>query len=905
MSGIVFRDYNSNGIRENTSVAGANNTTGSDAFVEPYVAGVTVELFNNAGSLGIQQTDTNGSYNFTGIPAGPYRVEFKSLRQGDFSSVTGTGNNTSIQFLPSAGGTANFSINYPADYYQQTPILVTPQQIARAYNGSFTDEPALVGIPFSYGSPGGGDPDTVFLPEQPGGSPFTLATHGQIGSTYGTAWDRKNNTLFVSAFQKKHTGFGPEGAGAIYKLNVDPTTGVAGTPSLFVDVADFPGVVVHSYHGADLNLQYDATAASYAGKASLGDMDISDDHRFLYVWVLSGINAPFDNKLLEIEANTGNLTNTWTLPKSLPGSTDPGDIRPMAVKYYRGQVYVGIMNTAETTQNDTDIHAYIYKLDPAQGASAAFAKVVQFEPNGSVLNKAIPWITQNVSNAKRQYMFADIEFYGDDIIAGMRDRIGDQGGNDIPGANYNSITEGDVVTLWWDSSSNNYVLENNGSAGSNRPGSNPAWGYPDGEFYWGDGLNDSPLEGFLHREISIGGLAQIPGRHLALTSMNPFNPWNRKTESAGILWLNNNSGSPEKAYRLYDGGLNNDSTFGKANGLGDLEALGTLAPIEIGNRVWLDTNGNGIQDAGENGIPGVSVELRSGASVIATATTASDGTYYFSSATGTDTTSIKYGLTQLQPNTAYTVKFPPSVDVSGTTYNLTTANAGGNTLIDSNAPASGEVAVAAVDIPVAGANNHSFDVGYSASPACSINTPTITTTCDNNGTPSDASDDKFTYKITATGSNVGATYSTSGGDTYAGRSYGTEHTSSNSFPISGGNLVLTLTDDTTASCKLDGVKVTAPSTCSSVAPKTDLKLVKTASKTTVRKGDTLTYTLVLENESDVDATGVVVNDKLPSALTYVDHAPATANYNSTSGDWTVGTVPARQTMTLNINTKVN
>ena len=90
MSGIVFRDYNSNGIRENTSVAGANNTTGSDAFVEPYVACVTVELFNNSGSLGIQQTDTNGSYNFPGIPAGPYRVEFKSMRQGDFSSVTGT-----------------------------------------------------------------------------------------------------------------------------------------------------------------------------------------------------------------------------------------------------------------------------------------------------------------------------------------------------------------------------------------------------------------------------------------------------------------------------------------------------------------------------------------------------------------------------------------------------------------------------------------------------------------------------------------------------------------------------------------------------------------------------------------------------------------------------------------------
>lgn len=89
-----------------------------------------------------------------------------------------------------------------------------------------------------------------------------------------------------------------------------------------------------------------------------------------------------------------------------------------------------------------------------------------------------------------------------------------------------------------------------------------------------------------------------------------------------------------------------------------------------------------------------------------------------------------------------------------------------------------------------------------------------------------------------------------------------------------------------------------------VTPKTDLKLTKTVNKSTAKTGDTLTYTLLLENESDVDATGVVVNDKLPTTLTYVSHAPATASYDSATGDWTVGTLAARQKITLAIDVTI-
>lgn len=61
----------------------------------------------------------------------------------------------------------------------------------------------------------------------------------------------------------------------------------------------------------------------------------------------------------------------------------------------------------------------------------------------------------------------------------------------------------------------------------------------------------------------------------------------------------------------------------------------TGTTYSIKDRVWTDTNGNAVFDGGENGIAGVTIELL-GASlnVIATTTTASDGTFTFSGLPG-------------------------------------------------------------------------------------------------------------------------------------------------------------------------------------------------------------------------------------------------------------------------------
>ncbi len=62
-----------------------------------------------------------------------------------------------------------------------------------------------------------------------------------------------------------------------------------------------------------------------------------------------------------------------------------------------------------------------------------------------------------------------------------------------------------------------------------------------------------------------------------------------------------------------------------------------VAPVTIGDFVWNDANGNGVQDAGEQGLSGVLVELMdsTGTSVLQSVTTGASGAYSFTPVAGT------------------------------------------------------------------------------------------------------------------------------------------------------------------------------------------------------------------------------------------------------------------------------
>ncbi|MYN30222.1 SdrD B-like domain-containing protein [Duganella levis] len=97
---------------------------------------------------------------------------------------------------------------------------------------------------------------------------------------------------------------------------------------------------------------------------------------------------------------------------------------------------------------------------------------------------------------------------------------------------------------------------------------------------------------------------------------------------------------------------------------------GVVAAATIGDRVWLDKNANGIQDDGEVGKSGVTVELRdSNGAVVKTTTTDSNGNYKFSVEAGTYSVGIK----------------APSGFV------ITAKDQGNNGAVDSDADASGNL----------------------------------------------------------------------------------------------------------------------------------------------------------------------------------------------------------------------
>ncbi|WP_304504274.1 cytochrome c3 family protein [Aestuariivivens sp. NBU2969] len=102
-------------------------------------------------------------------------------------------------------------------------------------------------------------------------------------------------------------------------------------------------------------------------------------------------------------------------------------------------------------------------------------------------------------------------------------------------------------------------------------------------------------------------------------------------------------------------------------------------------------------------------------------------------------------------------------------------------------------------------------ITYTPGGGCSLTSSGLSNiVCNDNGTPSNPSDDTFTFDLNPTGTNLGATYNITGDVTDSG-TYGSA-TNFGPYPISGGNLSITITD-VSGNCSI-GETVTAPATCS-------------------------------------------------------------------------------------------
>jgi SdrD B-like domain/Ig-like domain CHU_C associated len=137
---------------------------------------------------------------------------------------------------------------------------------------------------------------------------------------------------------------------------------------------------------------------------------------------------------------------------------------------------------------------------------------------------------------------------------------------------------------------------------------------------------------------------------------------------------------------------------GKAAGLGDMELLCDPAPIEIGNRVWVDVDNDGLQDANEVGLPNITITLYRAGLLVNTTVTDANGNYKF---------------TGLLPNTAYEIRVViAQANANGRPLGTANAGANANDFIDSDAITTAGVGVIALTTGNYGSNNHTYDIAF-------------------------------------------------------------------------------------------------------------------------------------------------------------------------------------------------
>ncbi|WP_179830216.1 SdrD B-like domain-containing protein [Spirosoma fluviale] len=712
LGGMVFNDFNADGVKDSGETSG--------------VPGVVVNAYDRTGALvGTATTDVFGLYSISSLQAGSYplRVEFTALpTYAGQGTRNGSNGRTSIQFANTPSCNVDFGILYPNDYCQANPQILVPCYLNGDPNhpGS-SNEAAIVSMPYGLS----GKTAVAKIPD--------------VGSVWAIAFDRYTDVIYSASFLRRHAGL-KAGLGAIFKTDI-----TTNTTTQLVDLATLPGVNLGTAPsnatrglGAFTEPSNDNYGWNNVGKVGLGGMDLSTDGKKLYVINLT------EKKLHRLDVNN---------PTSAPGVLIPnpsclgGDARPFALKLYKDKAYVGLVCDA-SNGNKSHLRAYVYQYD-LNDNTFDNTPVFDFPLTHP---KGFPWIgtpeitgwypwTDNwavaaaITNPAQlllpddygdivihpEPIFSDIEFDVDgSMILGFADRFGLQTGHrnygpageiSATGKGFSNLAGGDILRAFFNGTS--YVLENNANVGpiaGNGPGNNQGPGF--GEFY-----DDNFLAGggLVHAENSNGGLAIRPGS--GETVYSAMDPENDVGNSGGIRKVDNLTGNFTAAFRVYSGNIFN-GLFAKAAGIGDVElTCGTPTFLEIGNRVWIDSDKDGIQDPNEGALPNVKVALFRGNTLVATTTTSASGEYYF------NTTNAPTML----PNTTYSVRFGTDgasdqfdsntdvLTVNGERYNATIAfstAATANVFNDSNAQKSGGYLSASVTTGAAGSVNHSIDAGF-------------------------------------------------------------------------------------------------------------------------------------------------------------------------------------------------
>jgi len=560
----------------------------------------------------------------------------------------------------------------------------------------------------------------------------------------------------------------------------------------------------------------------------------------------------------------------------------PADSRPWGLKFKNGKLYVGVVCSGQSSGFIEDMSATVYEFENGGFNSIlnfplhyTRGRAYNFLDDGAYLYASTrgwyPWIEDMYKIPREmasdegdspddwyiqypQPILADIEFdEADNMILSFIDRFGHQMG----WGNYGTLN-GETDPLYFGQSAGDILRVCNVNGNYNVEGETGCMTQPfmnrilesgassqsqtgAAEFF-DDKIIFSGFNAPSHEEINSGGSLYLKGSgQIASIVMDPIG-----SRSGGVRTWSATDGSVISNYELI---TEENGNFGKAAGLGDMEALCNPAPLEIGNYVWCDSLQNGIQDACERGIEGINVSLydRNGLLVGITQTSGT-GNYYFSQ-NNIDTTGVNpdgsatTAYTGMSYSTQYFIVFgdgqfaTDEFSVGGEMYSITAAaNTGSNDNIDSDVDGSILTVVLNampaglpfIDMTTSatGCGDHKYDLGVTC---CSLTDAGKTLEmCYDNDTGGDTGDDYITFSLNPVTLALGSTYSVSvnnGGVvtlTGGGVATGISYSSATAFRLQNGSAdgvttyTITVTDDTDANCQV--TTTVLQNTCSNCPP---------------------------------------------------------------------------------------
>jgi hypothetical protein len=755
--------------------------TGVDGFYgggDEAVANVAVKAYDANGILvGTATSAQDGTYtlSLSSAHAGTVRVEFETPAGYQSAPVTSaTGSLSSIQFVEAGSTNVNYGVFDPALHCQLMLAHVCMNQ------GPMNFDPGarVVGIsPFS--------PPTVqkfgvpVAADQSGALITSVSAKTAVGATWGLGYQRQQGLLWNAAFIRRHALLGPEGIGGVYVhdrsgnlrasfdlealgLDLRPTTTVSGLNAAY---GDAQGNVVYGADQRDIRSVItqttSVTGVTYnprgntlqsrdipgflgVGMAGIGDLDVTDDGQHLWV---TNLNQRSVHRLQIGGGATPTLSAQlgWNLDDAHTCVNNTGPLRPFGMDPQPdGTIVVAAVCTNEAADANTKPlpgDGLILSLNPTSTGAAAWATLTTvsfgYAHNYDYCDKGVytctwkawsnDWsklavVASNLNSEGKdtgqywwtQPMIVNVQTLPDgSFVLGISDRMSYQGGN----ANYAPVDAGvpGDMTTWV--AGDTLLLCKSGTGWLQESG-----GQCEGDTSYVSSRTDEFFyDEFGHPETTIGGLAYANGQ-IVVSAMDPADYF-----LGGVRWLSATNGDQTNALNLTKKATNINDGFGKAAGVGDVEAICDEAPLQIGNRVWYDLNNNGFQDPDEPPVVGVTVTLYnvSTSTVVGTAITNDAGEYYFTSGFIDNDLTDAFGG-GLEADTPYQVRLAAPADCNTGApldgFDLTiqdaTTSAGPNDWIDSDAYSSGttpcvyDIATVNVEPMPVSTVNHTYDIGF-------------------------------------------------------------------------------------------------------------------------------------------------------------------------------------------------